>query len=399
MKEHKLTIHIFSLAVEGVGISGGDKIFIEFARNWKNTENVIIHTWDAGVQMMDKQGLSEGKSLNIINYNATRISKFGKIPFYIFRIILGAFKACLLRTENSKYTVFYSSSEFLIDVVPTLILKFRYPKSIWVASWYQTAPNPLVGFGDSSRDQKHRFKALLYWLSQIPTRPLISLFSNFVLVNNNDEMNEFPKHNKLKKVGVVLGAVDISKIEIWKNKLTSQAKYKAVFQGRFHPQKGVSELIDIWKLVVNQIPSAKLVMIGDGPEMQTVIKKIEKYHLEKNIELKGYLFDGEEKYQIFVNSEIVVHPSYFDSGGMASAEAAAFGLPIVGFNLPAYKYYYPKGMLKVPIGNKTAFAKAVIYLLVNSKERRKIGKEAMLSIHKNFDWKVRAKETLNLIKR
>ena len=53
-------------------------------------------------------------------------------------------------------------------------------------------------------------------------------------------------------------------------------KYDAVFIGRFHPQKGVLELIDIWKRVVNKKPQAKLAMIGDGPLMKKVQLKIKK---------------------------------------------------------------------------------------------------------------------------
>ena len=46
---------------------------------------------------------------------------------------------------------------------------------------------------------------------------------------------------------------------------------------------------------------------------------------------------------------MVVHPAIFDSGGMAAAEAMAWGLPGVSFDLPALKTYYPQGMIKNPL--------------------------------------------------
>src|SRR5207244_1921043 len=99
------------------------------------------------------------------------------------------------------------------------------------------------------------------------------------------------------------------------------------------------------------IAKAKLAIIGDGPLMNAVRNKIRKLHLEQNIELLGYLSDGDRKYSIFNNSKIVVHTSFYDSGGMAAAEAMSFGLPCVAFNLKAYGSYFPKAMLKVKIGD------------------------------------------------
>jgi len=205
---------------------------------------------------------------------------------------------------------------------------------------------------------------------------------------------------KKGKVIVLLGAVRLNEIKKFLSanyKLLFTKKFDAVFQGRFHPQKGVVELIDIWRKVVDRIPNAKLAMIGDGPLMKDVRIKIQDLRLEKNVELFGYVFDGPEKYKIFAQSKIVVHPAFYDSGGMASAEAMAFGLPAVGFDLKSYVSYYPKGMLKVDKGNLNAFGKTVIRLLCDDQLRKKYGEEAKLMIIKDWSWDKRAKEVLNKI--
>jgi glycosyltransferase involved in cell wall biosynthesis len=171
--------------------------------------------------------------------------------------------------------------------------------------------------------------------------------------------------------------------------------YDAVFQGRFHPQKGVVELIEIWRRVVEKIPEAKLVMIGDGPLMKNVKLKIKNLKLESNIELLGYVFDGDEKYKTFSQSKIVVHPALYDSGGMASAEAMAFGLPCVGFNLKSYISYYPKGMIKVKVGDLNAFSDTIIRLLRDERFRNRIGGEAENVVKKDWSWEKRSEELLN----
>ena len=84
---------------------------------------------------------------------------------------------------------------------------------------------------------------------------------------------------------------------------------------------------------------------------------------------------------------------------MASAEAMAFGLPCIGFDLDSYKSYYPKGIIKVGIGNLEEFANVVISLLNDQLMRNRIGAEGLDMIKKNWSWDKRAKEIFNEIHR
>lgn len=381
-------IYIFALAATGGGISGGDRIFIEFARRWSKTSKVTIFLWEEGYKMCQRQNLNNLS----IKYQISKMIPWKYLGFvvnYFARIIEGVRIGLTLKLENSSKTIVYSASEFWMDSLPALLLKLRYPEVKWVAAWYQTAPNPFKGYN----------WGLVYWLEQIPIKPLIERWTDLILINNEEEKQVFPKKYKEGKIMVVLGAVDLEGIKNWKVKLKKQAKvYDAVFQGRLHPQKGVLELIDIWRLVVDQNSNAKLIMIGDGPLMENVKIKIQKSKLENNVILTGYLFDGEEKYRIFSQSKLVVHPAFYDSGGMAAAEAMAFGLPAVGFALKSFKSYYPQGMIKVKIGDIKAFAKTIVELLKNVRMRTTLSKQALKMIEKGWSWDIRAKEVLLKVK-
>ena len=391
-------IHIFALAAHGMGISGGDRIFIEFARRWQKKAFVTIYVNEEGKEMCGNQNLLEGKNLKYVIWNTSKINKFGFVVTYFYRILRAVVGSLKLKIKNNSATVIYSASEFWMDSLPAFILKLRYPKIIWAASWYQTAPNPIKGYAEGDRDEKYTFKALLYWLSQLPIKPLISNFADFVLVNNEIEKKEFPKLSKNNRAIVVLGAVDLDRINKWQSKNKKIDKiYDAVFQGRFHPQKGVVELVEIWEKVVEKSPKAKLAMIGDGPLMEDVKTKIKNLKLEKNINLFGYVFDGDRKYKTFSQSKLVVHPAFYDSGGMASAEAMAFGLPCVGFNLKSYESYYPSGMVKVEIGDLSAFSMAILKLLKNYKLRYKIANEGLEMLNSSWSWDIRASHILKSI--
>lgn len=386
-------LHIIALASHGEGISGGDRIYIEFARRWSKQFPVIIYSWNEGRRMCERQNL-EGKYLSF---------KIIKIPFgqfnflisYISRIIQGIKLGVSLKLKNQQDIYIYNASEFWMDSLATYILKLRYPKIYWIASWYQTAPNPLLGFTDSKRENKHKLRALLYYLVQFPIKYLVKAKADKVFVNNDNERKEFEELDKKGKALVVIGAVPLTEIRKYKLKnKNSQKEYEAVFQGRFNAQKGVVELIEIWKRVVSKKPKARLVMIGDGYLMQEVKDKIRKLGLENNIKLTGFLFDGDKKFDFFNKSRLVLHPAFFDSGGMAAAEAMAFGLPAVGFDLSSFESYYPKGMVKSKKGDLKDFSNYILKLLDDKKFYDKIQKEAINLIETNYSWDKRANEIL-----
>lgn len=392
--------HIFALAAHGEGISGGDRIFIELARRWQSEFPITIHTWEEGKRMCDRQGLSESKNLKYKTHKLGVFSKLGFVLGYMARILIGTKLGLTLRLENKKQVYLYNASEFWMDSLPCFILKLRYSEIKWIATWYQTAPNPLKGFAEGKRKERYRLNALLYWLAQLPIKPLIANFADFVLVNNQSERSQFPGLNKKDRAVVVIGAVPLENINKYRSLITDRRslKYDAVFQGRFHAQKGVIELIEIWKKVVEKKPYAKLAMIGDGPLMRNVRLKIKSLKLENNVKLFGYVFDGDKKYKIFSESKVVVHPAFYDSGGMASAEAMAFGIPAVGFNLESYKSYYPRGMIKVKIGDLHAFSRAILDLLEDDAKRRRLGNDAKALIEKSWSWDRRADEILMKIR-
>lgn len=398
-KEKGTTFFIVAFSPVGGGISGGDRIFIELAKNLvKENVDVRIVTWEDGIKMCDRNGL-DGSQAKFSVVQLYFWPKLGFVVNYFARVIYGILWALSTKIDSSENQIIYSASEFWMDIFPSWILKLRYGKKVrLVTTWFQTAPNPLKGFAEGKRENRYRFRAFLYWVSQLPSKFIISRFSDFVLVNNEDERKQFPDLNKKNLIFVFIGAVDLGRIKEWiqKNKNVSK-KYDAVFQGRFHPQKGVIELIDIWRRVVDKKPDARLAMIGDGPLMEDVKISIKQKKLGKNITLLGYVFDGNMKYKTFAESRVVVHPALYDSGGMASAEAMAFGLPCVGFNLKSYESYYPKGMIKVPIDEIGKFASEITRLLDDKKAYNKMQMEAIALIENNWSWEDRTRQFLSFI--
>jgi len=391
-------LNIVAYAYVGKGISGGDRIFIECVKRWSGKDYTInVFTSKDGLNICKRYGLGL-KNVTYIVLSPSKLDKFSLYLVYIIRLIKGSIIITRfvekIKDAHVKIVV-YSESDFWPDSIPAWILKMKFRKAKWVAGFYLFVSNP---FSNESTYKGKRFlRGLFYYLSQIPVYWLVKKYADMVWVTNELDRWRFIDGEKLtpERVIAVRGGVDTkTPSQVLEPK---EKKYDAVFIGRFCPEKGILELIDIWKYVCEMKRDAKLAVLGAGELEKKVEAKIIKYHLGNNIELLGFK-DGVEKFKIIKESKVILHSSIYDSGGMAACEAMLCGLPGVCFDLLSLRVYYPKGMLKAPRGDLMAFAKNIINLLDDRELYNRMGKEA-LEFAKDWDWDKRAKELLNIIQR
>jgi glycosyltransferase EpsF len=104
--------------------------------------------------------------------------------------------------------------------------------------------------------------------------------------------------------------------------------------GRFFPQKNHRGVIDVFRKVVKQIPSAKLVLVGDGPLRQEVLAQVAKYSLSDQVIWLGV---RDDVLNLMAQSNIFLFPSAYEGFGLVAIEANSVGLPVVGSNIPALR--------------------------------------------------------------
>jgi len=376
-------------------MSGGERIAIEFAKRWGSEINIFLYTSNLGRKIWDKYGVDNVKKIEFM-----RLKENTSVLTYFFRAIYGAYVLRRLRIDPECNSIIYSASDFWPDSIPAFFVKLKYKNIKWIAGFYLFAPKPWQR--TSPYKGAKWFIGFLYWLTQLPVYWIVKKYADIVFVTSEPDVEKFvTKKRNRDKIVIVKGGVDTKLANVYLNSKNvipvENRKYDACFIGRFHYQKGVIEIIDIWKIVCDKRPEAKLVMIGNGPLEEKVKKRIREVQLQSNVELVGFK-DGEEKYNIFKQSKIVVHPAIYDSGGMAACEAMAWGLPAVSFDLEALKTYYPKGMLKVSLGDLNGFAGMIINLLNNKGLYEKMKKDA-ISLAREWDWDKRAKEIWNYLER
>lgn len=374
--------------MQGTALSGGDKILIELTRRWLKKLHISFFISMEGDKICRQEGLELDKKRI---WSSDFFSGFYLIDG-IYRVIWSVFHA--FRITINKGDIVLSSSDFLPDSIPAFILKLRRPDIKWVASFYLFAPKPW--------DRKSPYKGaqwllgLTYWLSQLPAYYLIKKFADLVFVTSQPDVNSFiTKKRSTNEVIVVRGGVDVLLAkEYFKSKefiFSNKRPYDACFVGRFHYQKGILELIQIWEKVCKKQPHRRLAIIGVGPLEQKTRKLIGQLKIQNNVDLLGFLSGG-RKFDIFKKSKIVLHPATYDSGGMAAAEAMAWGLPGVSFDLEALKTYYPKGILKTRCFDFNEFSENILYLLTNPDAYQILSQEALHLINEEWDWDKQAQK-------
>ncbi|MBI1910809.1 MAG: glycosyltransferase family 4 protein [Deltaproteobacteria bacterium] len=396
MLENRLDIHIVANAALGPYMSGGDRIFIECARRWaEQGHRVTIYVWEEGLEMCRRNKLA---GVNYIIWPALKYKRFGFGVNYLMRTLVGSLKALALTDCGKKGSIIYSASDFWPDAIPAFFMKLKMRSSKWAAGFYLFAPNPFKGFRGAHRKEIKlpALKELLYYIHQKPVYLLIKNIADAVFVTCEDDREHFIKKGRSPEdVITVRGGVDAQKAQERLSILGERSKeYDACFVGRFHPQKGVIELIKIWKLVCEKRRGARLAVIGaDSVQYRDeVIKEIERLKLTNEIDLLGFM-DGEDKYEVFRKSRMILHPAVYDSGGMAACEGMAWGLPAVSFDLPALRKYYPKGMLKAKVNDLEGFASLVLNLINDSALYSRTRSEA-IELALEWDWDKRARELI-----
>ncbi len=359
--------------------SGGDVRFREIAKRINNIEKIII-TSKFGYDICKKEKIKA-------KYFLTSKEKTGKniILSYLQRML----KSISLDLNISKNDVLYSTSDMLPDVFPPFCLKLKNKDVKWVSLLHLIAPNPCYGPKQYYLKQKKlkipSINSIYFKLNQILSIYLMKFMADRILVVNSEIRNYLIRKGvRRERIIIISNGVDIDYIE--KAKLIQKEKYDACFVGRFHPQKGILDLVKIWQNVCGIKTNAKLAIIGHGQKKisERLLQDINKLDLVKNIDIFGFLPE-EEKYSILKSSKLFICPSYYESWGIVNAEAMACKLPVVAYNLPIYEEIYEKNILTVPISDIKIFAETVIKLLNDETYQKKRGFDAERYIHK-YRW-------------
>lgn len=171
-----------------------------------------------------------------------------------------------------------------------------------------------------------------------------------------------------------------------------------IYVGRMKKYKSVQHLILAFKLVLQKIPDANLMIVGDGDYLPELKKLSRQLKLQDKIEFAGYV-SQEEKVERLQKSNVAICPSLKEGWGLTNIEANACGTPVIASDVPGLRDSVIDGKtgLLFRYGDIEGLAQKIIELL-SSKDLQMKLIQGGLEWSKSFSWDKTAEETLDLIK-
>ncbi len=151
----------------------------------------------------------------------------------------------------------------------------------------------------------------------------------------------------------------------------------------FRPVKRLDAVLSVFDRIRRGVP-ARLLLVGDGPEMETVHRLARTLGIEPLLDLVG---EQEEVLQLLSVADLFLLPSAQESFGLAAVEAMACEVPVVASNvggLPEVIVDGVTGFLHPPEA-LDAMAASGIAILADVERRRTMGAAARRHVLDRFD--------------
>jgi glycosyltransferase involved in cell wall biosynthesis len=153
-----------------------------------------------------------------------------------------------------------------------------------------------------------------------------------------------------------------------------ESKNEILWLGRFDEQKKPLDAIKIFTQVLNRIPDAKLIMVGGldtvkGREVKSFVKS--SLQLRNSVLLVGF---AKDVWTYYSTASVFLSTAAYEGFACTFMEAAAAGIPIVGYDLPYCELVNGNdGYISINQGDVDSAADAICRLLKNDAERFKLG--------------------------
>jgi N-acetyl-alpha-D-glucosaminyl L-malate synthase BshA len=169
-----------------------------------------------------------------------------------------------------------------------------------------------------------------------------------------------------KAIEVVPNFVDVKRFHQtdknhFKQMLAPDGERILVHVSNFRSVKRVQDVVKIFAAVKNEVP-AKLLMIGDGPDRQSVEDLARGMNIYGDIRFLG---KQEQISEILSIADLFLLPSQTESFGLSALEAMACGVPVISTNaggLPEINVHGKTGFLS-DVGDTAAMAAHAVSIL------------------------------------
>jgi glycosyltransferase involved in cell wall biosynthesis len=171
-----------------------------------------------------------------------------------------------------------------------------------------------------------------------------------------------------------------------KHAISERAK-TVLFLGRIHPIKNIETLLAAFSNVKRTVNCpVKLVIAGpDEGHLQTLKSLARQLDVENDMVFPGPLYER-EKLEAYVDADVFVLPSHYESFGNVALEALACGTPVIVTNNCGVSEWISGDVGYIVESNEEELCNALSDVLQNEQLSRKLGSNGKTLVEKEFGW-------------
>lgn len=157
-----------------------------------------------------------------------------------------------------------------------------------------------------------------------------------------------------------------------------------LYVGRVDPEKKVGVIIDAFEKLLNKIPNAMLVIVGDGVDKTRLMRKVEKMGLTNDVKFLGKVLPP-DLYELYKIGDVFATASEIETQGIVLVEAAACGLPLVAVDKGAVSEICVNGKngYLCRSGDVSEISKAMKKILSDDKIKAKFSEKSIEIAHEH----------------
>lgn len=153
---------------------------------------------------------------------------------------------------------------------------------------------------------------------------------------------------------------------------------------RLHPQKDLPTLLRGWSSVVAELPDARLVVVGEGPDRPGIESLCDRLAVSESVHLVGF---DDHAVDWIATADVVAITSVWEAIPLVLAEAMSLGVAVVSTDVGLARELLGDGTTGqvVAVGDDAGLALALLRLLTDEGARRAAGTAAAALAAARFD--------------
>jgi glycosyltransferase involved in cell wall biosynthesis len=314
------------------------------------------------------------------------LAGFSPYPFVVTRNLpLGMKRAVQSELDHESYDLIHAETFYMMPNIPPtntpIILAEQTIEYLGYLDYTRKKAPPLLRPILSIDVGKIKYWEQYYWRKA----------DKLITMSDEDQNFIEQKLGKKLNISVVANGVDLDFFSHLKKKLPADPTVLFVGTFKWLPNiEAVDEIVNkIWPLVIKQLPSAKLKIVGFSPT-----DKIKKYADDPSIQVLGGIDDIRDA---FASSHMLLAPIRSGKGTRYKVlESMITGTPVVATTLAVEGLDLKNGQEVLIADTAKGLAEATVKLLNDSKLQKSLGQAGQQIVRRGYSWDIIA-EHLNSV--